>query len=751
MSNTLICVPDHLEVFVAKPSGMAIVNARVELRPVVKTAINDQNNSNSELFEVRTDKNGIAKLPLCSDPNAPNNAVAYEVVVSKAYHGPIVLKENTFAYAKAYATLDVVQRVAVPEEEASTAGTALEVIFQDYGRILMKSKPAATVEISTPAAEGVAADSAATGVPSPVTSPASTKGANESSSEQAGGEEAGEELEKQSLDRRRPNASDPNTNPLGRVLWGATRLFPKSGGNWRVEFTLVEGGTLGKRYDDIPTKALSMAHRPRDPQIRDSEVDEELLWAVAHGELALEMSNDYIFKHAQHGAFDTCVEGPNGCTARLARTINLGPDQVNGKGTPDSVFEVPRVSAVNAGVGGARFAQYLGLRGAAPKQCIVVGPESVAGVNPRLLLGLVRFARVLSSKKITDHFPSEDYPTGHLAGGRDHNFDPFFTIFTSGFQRSYDWKYHGPGRAMDFSGVLSEHIITLRDQPPISEDEKKKKSKVKSMALYDVTDPRWAVVNSDTQPYVETKDFFVKNHWGVLRKLAADWNPVTSSWDIRNNPFYEDEPEPKKQGVLRKNENFEEIKSEELKNDSLKLAVVIPEPPVSIKPRIIDRRLMFALAECPTAAQLGPTVLQDSPAHYRLAGIFFASVYYYFVLDFTSFSSFLGPRSELEERDETQIELGMKYVRSKINSGLIGLLSGSIMHPDYPLADVGSWGKTVVLQPEKEAIEGKIPEMEITTEVAYIISSPNREKHFNHIHVNFGSGSKSSKDYEAAR
>jgi hypothetical protein len=79
------------------------------------------------------------------------------------------------------------------------------------------------------------------------------------------------------------------------VRWGRPRVVGEPAKI--LELTLVEGGTLGKLHTAVRTRRLSAAHRPETPSKPVSQIDEELIFHIAHCDLALTPSTDYVFTH----------------------------------------------------------------------------------------------------------------------------------------------------------------------------------------------------------------------------------------------------------------------------------------------------------------------------------------------------------------------------------------------------------------------------------------------------------------------
>ena len=201
--------------------------------------------------------------------------------------------------------------------------------------------------------------------------------------------------------------------PTG-VRWGRPRI---TGSNENVlEVTLLEGGTLGKEHSNIRARRLSAVHRPRKkPPEKISEIYEELLFHIGRGDLAL--TKDIEIIHAQGCPdFDDCTPD---CTLNLLPTTASSPAPV-----------VPKISVRNKIAGGMRVLHVLKLRRTKGDQ--IINTVAMDGLNPRLVVGAVRLCKLMHANGMN-------------------------VLLTVGIRRAGEKRYHGTGRALDFSGMLTVH------------------------------------------------------------------------------------------------------------------------------------------------------------------------------------------------------------------------------------------------------------------------------------------------------
>lgn len=261
-----------------------------------------------------------------------------------------------------------------------------------------------------------------------------------------------------------------------QVLWGYPRIVGAKGDI--LEVTLMEGGELGAEHPGIPTRRLSAVHRPTEPPTTLSQIDQELLFHIAHGGLALTPETDYQFETVT----DAAGERPE-LRVKLRPTVT------------GAIPVVPRGTARNSIAGGLRFMHLLQFQGKSGLR--ISGPAGMTNLNPRLMVGVIRFARTML----------ELNPNLKVA-------------LTSGFGRAAD-DSHGQGRAIDFAGFMLDVPPGLTDpaNPRIADGLDPNCTKK--------TEPAWKGVSINGRTVtvfekecVAERDFIVLYHWGLVQLVV---------------------------------------------------------------------------------------------------------------------------------------------------------------------------------------------------------------------------------------
>lgn len=252
---------------------------------------------------------------------------------------------------------------------------------------------------------------------------------------------------------------------------------------------LVEGGELGREHPTVRTRRLPSPHRPESPAQPVSQIDEELLFHIADGGLALDPASDFKFKIEQETQPDGSVKD--------VHKLDLPTPPVGTFPT------VPKLRIGNSVAGGVRIMHILQFApGRSPAGYDISGLADTHSLNPRLVVGTVRLCRALAALGVR-------------------------TMITVGFNRRGDTKFHGPGRGIDFSGAIMAHVIPLKDpnHPTVT----------------DLTDPHvttklkppWknvtaggATVTAFERDCVAEVDFIVEFHWGGVQLLVATGAPA---------------------------------------------------------------------------------------------------------------------------------------------------------------------------------------------------------------------------------
>lgn len=298
-----------------------------------------------------------------------------------------------------------------------------------------------------------------------------------------------------------------NLPPATQVLWGRPRVLEAAGKTTTMQVVLVEGGELGKEHPNVRTRRLSSSHRPDSPATAVSQIDEELLFHIAHGGLAPTPASDYKFKITPPAAGGS---GPG------TIEFDLPPPPT---GSPPNTT---RISARSSVAGGLRFMHLVDFAG--KDKIVISGEAGMNNLNPRLMVGAIRLAREL------------------LAAAPD-----LKAVLTSGFGRAAD-DAHGNGRAIDFAGLTMTEPTGLAD--PIFHEhldffDPNCTKKIKGQGWETVTVSGGTKVTGHERVCTAEKDFVVFYHWGLVKLLvetaagrvrrAEDKKPYRNEFDPKTS------------------------------------------------------------------------------------------------------------------------------------------------------------------------------------------------------------------------
>ena len=426
--------------------------------------------------------------------------------------------------------------------------------------------------------------------------------------------------------------------PSQEVRWGKPRVVGPTQNI--LHMTLVEGGELGREHPTVRTRRLSAPHRPESPPQPVSQIDEELLFHIAHGGLALDPASDFKFKIVQESQ-------PDG-TVKDVHRLDLRPPPSGGGISPT----VPKLRIRNAVAGGVRIMHILQFApGRSPAGYDLSGLADTHGLNPRMVVGVVRLCRALAALGVR-------------------------TMITVGFNRRGDTKFHGPGRGVDFSGAIMDHVIPLKDP--------------NHPAITDLTDPHvsakirppWknvtvsgTTVTAFERGCIAEVDFIVEFHWGGVQLLVDTGAPA---------------------GIVRRNEDgrlYQHLRA--------------PTQP---------EKLLYRLSSLPAVAERSARHTQTD-AHYTLASTVFRAAYRFFATEFSHRDALLGPLPVPPPGTPPPVLAALANAALDDTNGPgaapiePGTITGFVLHPDYPEPDTlpGSTSRGV-----------------------------RRETHRNHIHANLG-------------
>jgi hypothetical protein len=423
--------------------------------------------------------------------------------------------------------------------------------------------------------------------------------------------------------------------PTQEVLWGRPRVVGPTQNI--LHMMLVEGGELGVEHPTVRTRRLSAPHRPETPPQPVSQIDEELLFHIAHGGLALDPASDFKFKIVKQTQ-------PDG-TTKDVHQLDLPPP-------PTGAFPtVPKLRIRNAVAGGVRILHILQFApGRTPAGYDLSGLADTHSLNPRLVVGIVRLCRVLAALGVR-------------------------TMITVGFNRAGDTKFHGPGRAVDFSGAIMDHVIPMRDpNNPTITDLTDPHVSAKVPTLWKNVTVGSSTITAFQRGCVAEIDFIVEFHWGGPKLLVDTGTPA---------------------GTVRRSEDHKRYQH-------------LSQP-------TLTEKLLYRLSALPAAADRSSQhVLTD--AHYTLGGTVFRAAYQFFATEFSHRDALLGPLPTLPVPPPSPA-LATAIANAALDdangAGAAptepGTITGFVLHPDYP---------------DPDTISGS--------------TAPRRETHRNHIHANLG-------------
>jgi len=519
---------------VEKPSGAPL--AGVEVRAIWDFA-NPYDDIPDE-HRVETDEAGLATIPI-ADPKdwGRKESCDATVTVFKRHHGPVVFGNAEFKNGEARVRIRHFLQRAVPVEVLNSPETQAEQV--KWGRLTYVHEEGLVV----PASEGT----------------------------------------------------------QERKISSVLHIVLVKGGTLGVDHSQPlppppAGVKVGYHYHAAPvlTRRLSSENFPSAVRNKLSQVDEELIYHIAHGDLALTEDTDFIFEH--HHAPDEPHDAP--CNERCRAVpagyelsagaenepseefVQLKPGQGAGGNALDQAAGpfAPKVAVRNSTFGGLRAVLIGDVSGPVSSTRWPMGMVSMKELNPRNVVGVVRLAKQLSQQGVR-------------------------LLLTVGFERSGGKDAHGRGRAIDVSGVSLRH-------PPSFEAGSKRAE----------TDPH-RIVRSQNVDLLESRDFLVILHWGNPDLKFEDPNGV--------------------QHVTRAADITAVGRNTQYRNDY--------DPGTQSRPQ-----LLYRLEPAPVRSHQG--VWKHSTDHYTLAGRFFRLVTEFLMREYSCRDRSLGPITELPPDDRRQAE-----------------------------------------------------------------------------------------------
>ena len=450
----------------------------------------------------------------------------------------------------------------------------------------------------------------------------------------------------------------PGQRPTKEVRWGQARIIHlrhKGRKQVGLEVSLVEGGTLGVEHANVRTRRLSnvLPELPADagpdaPQTL-SQTDEELLYHIAHGDVALTRTTDFEFKHDE--SLEDCVPGRCGIVPKEAVPSDTDPNF----GPLEQEFAyIPKITARNGIVGGLRM---LGL--ASVGDPYKVGPSQfryangyMIHQNPRNVVGVIRLAK----KLLSQHKVRVILSTGFI---RNYSLKDLQISSESMSTVPPDWKKlkrdaHGRGRAVDIAGLMLDAPEELHSRTsfwPRKDDPQD--------ATY--SDPTAILPGLRNKTYVSERDFLVRPHWGLMPMLVKDLKGVKQRVDGQQSTWVERQfadafktKTPSKGAIFYRLEELDQA--------------INPEEPGKIPKKMLAH--------------------EHTPLHYEMARDLFRFVYQYFAAEYSHRDNLLGNLQFLDdEKVPPPIGLNAAKVDDQVGApSTIGSIGGFVLHPDVPSA-----------------------------------------------------------------
>lgn len=455
----------------------------------------------------------------------------------------------------------------------------------------------------------------------------------------------------------------PGQERKEEVRWGAPRIAYLRYQHKKVvgvEVTLVEGGSLGVEHAEIRTRRLSLiptdppADAPSASKSGLSEVDEELLYHIAHGDVALTPDTDYEFEHDD--SLEDCEAGKCGVVARPATPTAADPPLAAHEGNFDYV---PKVEVRNSVVGGLRV---LGLANVgnvfgSPPQKFRYGNGFMIHLNPRNVVGVVRLAKRLVSQHRVRALLSVGFIRNYTLKDLQISSEMRSTMHADWSKLKRD--AHGRGRAVDVAGMMLDHPKDLRSRDsfwPREEDTNREVAHA---------DPTAVLPGLRNKEYEPERDFLVLPHWGRVpmwvedqdgrkRRVPADRAP----WVGRQfaDAFRTDKPSIGR--IFYRLEDLDQPAD--------------PDAP--------EKKLQLLEAHTMT------------PKHYDMARDLFRFVVHFFYEEYSHRNNLLGNLEHLrKERGSSERDKKEAEVDDVAGAPMtIGSVGGFVLHPDVPSAGTRS-------------------------------------------------------------
>lgn len=440
--------------------------------------------------------------------------------------------------------------------------------------------------------------------------------------------------------------SAASVDPRDQFLWGRPTIDFKG----RLQVILIDGGTLGQNYFELPagasrvisTRRLTPDPRPPAGWIQPttiSEVDQELIFRTAHGDLALnDATRSHAFFEFEHdmsmGEFDAC--DPARC--RLVKqppapVHEPPPDPVKYKDSETAPI-ADRINVFGSVLAGVKILQVNFATALTPrrKDSLKCSNAFMTDVHPRNIVGMIRLCKRLK----TDHGIAAIYTAGFLRWVKGSS--------------NYAWDSHGRGRAFDLSGVAQQMPnLPTRDGSTV------------------------------TQPVRPGVDFVVYFHWGQVRLQVQTTSTVNGT---------------STQIVERHRDTGQDYATSSSATGSRLLYRLDPIPNPA------DRAVEFEAPPVPGESPAEHLARSEdwSNDHYGVCRDVFFSIWEFLTSEYSHTDGFLGPLENIKQKVSgvaNPIPPPVQFTNAQnadvaASAPPLGSLKGYIVHPDYPSNDLRS-------------------------------------------------------------
>lgn len=436
--------------------------------------------------------------------------------------------------------------------------------------------------------------------------------------------------------------SAATVSPKDEFLWGRPKVDTKG----RLQIALVDGGTLGQNYfalpagaaRTVPARRLTPDPRPPNGWVQPTviaEVDQELIFRMAHGDLALnDATRAHAFYEFQHdmsmGEFDACDPARCKLAKQAMSPVNEPPPDPKDYLDCEKAPIADRINVLGSVLAGVKILHIDFAAKVTPKSrlkredSLKCSNAFMVDVHPRNVLGMIRLCKQLK----------KDYSIA--------------AIYTAGFIRwkkktsFYAWDSHGRGRAVDLSGVAQQMPkLPAKDGATI------------------------------TQPVRPGTDLVIYNHWGLVKLQVQTTRSITGTATTV---------------VERRSDGGADYSTNPQGTQDYLLYRLNPVPDPA------DRAVEFDAPPVPgeSAAEHLARSEDWSHDHYGMCSDVFQTIWEFLNREYSTTDGFLGPIENIDQKvggsagQKTPQLLAAERIDKASTAPPIGSVEGRIVHPDYP-------------------------------------------------------------------